>query len=1162
MSQIKRDEKPTIKHLRDIPSELDAFGGHEKIAASVKEVIDAPFEGDKKYAKKPIGIVGRWGSGKSTVIRRLRKLYQEASDVYIFEFDAWIYENDPIRRSFLEAFVKFLSQKGVSLTTEEKWEDPLDRIRRQKEKHKVERTPVLTLEGRWFAASLLFFAIGLRLAGHDNFHSEGEIYFSSFVTILIASPFLVPIISWLLRRFSNDEKIRKRDMLSVFVNKTTDTVINEVTKTPDPTAIEFQKLFSDILADIGKNNKKAKIIIVIDNLDRLPEDKAQAMWSTMRSFFIGRDGNHDHFENVWAVVPIDQGAVYYMYADQGHKDPEKRAKAYIEKTFEIVFNLGPPVLSDWEDFMVSMGQEAFSELVSEDEWRKVALLYDVYLNEKAGEERNRTQREAVTPRKIISLINAIGSTYRLNPEFNILVIAFYCIFQDEIEEHIKNITQDFKYPTATGILGRKDWRQYVAAIYFNTDPDTAMQVLLEDPLANSLRDGDVKKLEEIFSRPGCLTVAEKVVYKYAPIWAPSEPHRLFNSAFALKSLQEKDINPRKSCWKYLRNATAEIEMWQSFEPRTPEGIEALLEQTPENSKERISKNILNSLEKVTSDEVLVDDASSKVWLKSLGVIDKHLGTKSDDILKRFDAPANLEFRVNCFLSFSEDTPLRIVRVLASGAEGQDQKNYERGVSDTIAKRVQNSPDLLPNVSITVKKLLAVISDWDLDLIINSLDASVRNEKNVLVAYQTLNYIFRKGGPNSSAVQTKYTQLHNEGFVPDILHKSVTGSKYDVAALCVLSTMKFNPNLGIQHHRGTSNEGMAYYNQFLQEPEKEGYKQLLEHVLKYVRSMFTAPELLELAQAHPNHQKLVSKILMHFLEEEGADIQISSANIINNYDQYIQTLSSEGYKNLVVVVAPKRKDFQEHLNERDNFEPLELHKFLSSLGGDFGKGYAEFALEKLKKLDEDQWFNSISEENQNLQIAVSLRKSGKNVSLPASFREALEKHTIEVYLGSKNPAHLADEWHLLPTLLSPSQENTFFVNLRDRLLTLDFQAGFHRVFELFGTKIFEKGDFKDKAKADEVARTIVMPMISDSKGVTFLNSNSPYIKAILPHSKKDTQEALIEEINSKLQDNYQNDNFGVYEAVAQNLALKKSIKFANEIRKKKEQEQKAKDSTGE
>ena len=53
-----------------------------------------------------------------------------------------------------------------------------------------------------------------------------------------------------------------------------------VTQTPDPTSVEFESIFRDLL-DEALEPENRKLLIVVDNLDRVEPSDALSIWSTL-----------------------------------------------------------------------------------------------------------------------------------------------------------------------------------------------------------------------------------------------------------------------------------------------------------------------------------------------------------------------------------------------------------------------------------------------------------------------------------------------------------------------------------------------------------------------------------------------------------------------------------------------------------------------------------------------------------------------------------------------------------------------------------------------------------------------------------------------------------------------------------------------------------------
>ena len=98
----KADAKPELQptFLPDLPlpadKEKDAVFGHDSIARNLSKIIQScpsPFT---------IGLFGKWGTGKTTVINLLiSNLRSAKKPMAVATVDAWKYEEDSLRRQLL-----------------------------------------------------------------------------------------------------------------------------------------------------------------------------------------------------------------------------------------------------------------------------------------------------------------------------------------------------------------------------------------------------------------------------------------------------------------------------------------------------------------------------------------------------------------------------------------------------------------------------------------------------------------------------------------------------------------------------------------------------------------------------------------------------------------------------------------------------------------------------------------------------------------------------------------------------------------------------------------------------------------------------------------------------------------------------------------------------
>ena len=90
--------------LDDLPADSDEFGGHQKIAKALAQLVATEGGG------RAVALTGPWGSGKSTIIELTRAELTKISagnpdEYHVFVFDAWAHSGDPLRRAFLEGLI-------------------------------------------------------------------------------------------------------------------------------------------------------------------------------------------------------------------------------------------------------------------------------------------------------------------------------------------------------------------------------------------------------------------------------------------------------------------------------------------------------------------------------------------------------------------------------------------------------------------------------------------------------------------------------------------------------------------------------------------------------------------------------------------------------------------------------------------------------------------------------------------------------------------------------------------------------------------------------------------------------------------------------------------------------------------------------------------------
>jgi len=310
-----------------------------------------------------------------------------------------------------------------------------------------------------------------------------------------------------------------------------DNTITTAHETFGPTSIEFQSYFSDLLNEyLGKSERK--LVIVLDNLDRVPTETARTLWTTLRVFAecCEKECNSEWSERVWFLVPYDPSATeriwkqnestaYSDSEDEGSVPvPSRLAAAFLDKTFHVRFDVPPLMIADWKNFLRSQLEEAFgTNRLSPDVVHRVYLL---------SRRMALAKERPPTPRHLKLYVNDIGALYRRFVRIPVDHLALYAIIRrsgNDIRHWLlKRKSAEDVYQA---IFDDDTYLDSLSAIAFGiSDPadPKAKDLLLRTPISSALTLGNVKSLQELKEVHGFWEVLELMCdepdnsFDYAP----------------------------------------------------------------------------------------------------------------------------------------------------------------------------------------------------------------------------------------------------------------------------------------------------------------------------------------------------------------------------------------------------------------------------------------------------------------------------------------------------------------------------------------------------------------------------------------------------------------------------------------------------------------------
>ncbi len=572
--------------IDDAPAAEDVFGSHEPIVDAIRDVIATEPGG------RTIGLEGGWGSGKSTVVKLLGDR-MASPDSHMVVFDTWAHEGDPLRRSFLEELIRSLTAK--SWVDEETWTNRREELAKRR---RVETTrPVAKLEKPAIVAGvatavfaiLLPLATALLSAGLTaDPMSAGMVRAGGTIFSLLAVVFVVVGGLSLSGRLGGSGGT----WVSLFSVQSVTESNRETIETPDPTSIEFEATFRDLMRDALGADSRRRLILVVDNLDRVAPEDARSIWATLQTFLHhSQDARVHWLDALWVLLPYDPTGIKRLWngsdpdrsGDDSDSDsladrqPRPLAESFIEKSIQLRFEVPLPLITDWREYLESNLQHALPNHEAD-----FYAAYRLYAHKLAEEGR------APTPRELKQYVNRIGALHRrwqhALPFASLAYHASLNVSGAAVAQRLR--AGSLPDRRLAGLL-MDGVEGHLAALAFNTDPDHARQLLLGPLIERALTRGTPDELIELLDLPGFWEALFEL-----PFWPSSLRPELFTAARRLLDIPEGRRPDAE--WSEVRSLVAErglfFQDWPALDEDSAKDLSGLLTLVDEASGARIAAN--------------------------------------------------------------------------------------------------------------------------------------------------------------------------------------------------------------------------------------------------------------------------------------------------------------------------------------------------------------------------------------------------------------------------------------------------------------------------------------------------------------------------------------------------------------------------------------------
>lgn len=471
------------RFISNKPCGIDKFEGksQERLTDAIaNHIISTDINTNIKCFSRIIGLEGGWGVGKTNVIKQLKEHSKIKDNYYIFEYDAWGHQEDLQRRSFLEKLTSEMIEKELLLGSTEitikggevekvTWQEKLKYLLARKTEKISQKYPRI---GNSIIISFFIIVLSPYLVSISStiLPLINIKWLSLFLQIILP---LLPIMifaAWIIKKKKTGNI---SSILSIYTDKVENDICYETISEEEPTVKEFKSWMSSISEHIEKNNQK--LIIVYDNMDRLPAEKVKELWSSIHTFFSEGD-----FNNIWAIIPFDEKHLSCAFGES--TDKELLTKYFISKTFPVVYRVTPPVITDFKKILNTLFEEAFGkEIDKQEEINRIFRL----------EKPNATVREMIDSiNQIVALNNIWKDTISL------FSISLFVLYKDEILRNDEQIINGEYLSKINHLIENSlELQKDIAALVYGVLPNDALQIHISNYIKKCLQNSKDEQLK-------------------------------------------------------------------------------------------------------------------------------------------------------------------------------------------------------------------------------------------------------------------------------------------------------------------------------------------------------------------------------------------------------------------------------------------------------------------------------------------------------------------------------------------------------------------------------------------------------------------------------------------------------------------------------------------
>jgi len=1041
-----------LNYIKNKPSGKDCFDGksHEKISESIAEHIN-----NEITSMKVIGLEGEWGSGKSNIIEILKQKLKDTHYIYIY--DSWGHQEDSQRRAFLEELTeelvenKLLGKKTKYKNIDGKtlnisWQEKIKYLLARKKETNKKTIPKLSIGlivvGLLVVLTPILALISNLLGDNTKDILLLKILFSSSLLIVAI---VVYFIYSFCKKFCSESKewASLSSLFYLYKGKELENTTFEILSDLEPSVKEFKDWIKSISDGLTENKK---LIIVYDNMDRLPPEKVKEIWSSIHTFFA-----EEEYENIHIIIPFDRKHLQKAFDTN---DEKNETNEFINKTFSLIYRVTPPILTDWKKFFHTKFEEAFKDNEKE-ELPIVLSIFD-------------RLKQRFTPRDIIVFINELITYKKIwKKKIPLKYIAIF-VLQKEIilDNPHKNILENTYLKNIEDIFYNDDNLQnYISALTFNVEVEKASQVLLIRDLELTLRgEENSLNINEFANNINFIDILEEVV-KGSELVLDKAIQVL--SKINKENLQGENINLRlEKIWDILAKKQIEQEINKlSFS----KNHNLLLLNISNRMKNELIKDLLNKLHSFK-------EFNGKAYFEALKTLDDFIKENNVNFdLQKSLKQKNVESEI--FLDY-----LSIA--------GENYKTYKvstdfEKLDSFIANKI---PDEIENIHLI--DLSNILEECNFnntrDKIENIISSNKLTENNfyqISTIYKSiseekpLNKIVSM--PNLYKLIEKVTE-DNEGFE-------------DLVALRIKYANQYNyTNCSVQHQQWKDK-----LSNILNSTDEDIVKEVAEQIEYYI----SYGDLLLLATKWK--KTLLKEVCKDLVYNRYGTKRMDIKESLKNFEKIKNTLEIN-IEDLLKSFDRWTKFAKEEIN-KDNIQEVitdyEFYKYSTTISLDLTKHLNKVIKEFINNQEQETLINEWNDDDSYIWNSLYILMENEKIkTLPKNIFGAIKKILVQISKSEINIPEDDSIWKFFIEKIDKNKITPTIKDIRDYFIRENnIDCGLFRFFELLFREV---GNLNEKA--GDVTRTILTNIISDDNCLNMIIENQNFYAEIINKADVDAE----------------------------------------------------------